>query len=162
MSALRSTRRLVGLSTRVVSASVNYIRGDCGKCLTRRADFADYCRFAKIASSSPGGDGSRIKTRPSKPHYANVAAEAPRTDSSAGLHRSEVLGDVQGRLSGGRCSTESIARRYSSLPDTGFRRRTRPQAESINTDLGRAVPVGLPDRGRRAPDTSRPTDPHVG
>jgi hypothetical protein len=26
-------RRLVGLSTRFISASVNYIRGKCGKCL---------------------------------------------------------------------------------------------------------------------------------
>jgi hypothetical protein len=33
MSALRSTRRLVGLSTRAVSASVNYIRRECGNCL---------------------------------------------------------------------------------------------------------------------------------
>ncbi len=31
-------------------------------------------------------------------------------------------------LSRGRCSTESIARGYSSLPDTGFRRRTRPRS----------------------------------
>ena len=35
MSALRSTRRLVGLSTRVVSASVHYIRSERGRCLTR-------------------------------------------------------------------------------------------------------------------------------
>ncbi len=119
-------------------------------------------RSATIASDSSGGDGKGIQTRSSKQHDANVAAEAPRTDSNVGLHRNEVLGDVQGRLSRGRCSTESIARGYSSLPNTGFGCRTRPQAESINTDLGRAVPVGLPDRGRRGPDKGRPPDPHVG
>jgi len=31
-------RRLVGLSTRIFSASVNYIRGGFGKCLTWRAN----------------------------------------------------------------------------------------------------------------------------
>jgi hypothetical protein len=33
MSAWRSMRRLVGVSTRIVSASVNYIRRERGKCL---------------------------------------------------------------------------------------------------------------------------------
>jgi len=112
----------------------------------------DSGRSATIASDYSGGDGKGIQTWSSKQHNANVAAEASRRDSNAGLHRSEVLGDVQGRLSRGRCSTESIARGYSSLPDTGFRRRTRPQAESIDTELGRAVPVGFPDLGRRGPN----------
>ena len=39
MSALRSTRRLVGLSTRVVSGSVHYMRKARGICLTRRLRF---------------------------------------------------------------------------------------------------------------------------
>jgi len=39
MSALRSTRRLVGLSTRIVSASVHYIRRERGRCLTRPLRF---------------------------------------------------------------------------------------------------------------------------
>src|ERR1035437_1595218 len=39
MSALRSMRRLVGFSTRIVPASVHYIRRERGRCLTRGRRF---------------------------------------------------------------------------------------------------------------------------
>jgi hypothetical protein len=53
MSALRSTRRLVGLSTRFVSASVNYIRRYFEECLTRASDFAEQLTNSENASRDP-------------------------------------------------------------------------------------------------------------
>ncbi len=50
MSAWRSMRRLVGLSTRFVSASVNYIRRNFEKCLTQASDFAEQLTNSENAS----------------------------------------------------------------------------------------------------------------
>jgi hypothetical protein len=48
--AWRSIRRLVGLSTQFVSASVNYIRRNFEKCLTQASDFGEPLTNSENAS----------------------------------------------------------------------------------------------------------------
>jgi hypothetical protein len=50
LSAWRSMRRLVGLSTRFVSASVNYIRRNFEKCRAQASDFAEQLTNSENAS----------------------------------------------------------------------------------------------------------------
>src|SRR5664279_2155046 len=64
MSALRSMRRLVGFSTRVVPASVHYIRRERGRCLTRGRRFR--AGVNKLGKTEPetGRRGAEVAWNP--------------------------------------------------------------------------------------------------
>ena len=78
MSALRSMRRLVGLSTRVVSASVHYIRRERGRCLTRVRRFrASVNQLGKTEPETQrrGAEGEWNRSRVGGPTVAGSNAE---------------------------------------------------------------------------------------
>src|ERR1035437_4747190 len=127
MSALRSMRRLVGVSTRIVPASVHYIRRERGRCLTRGRRFR--AGVNKLGKTEPetGRRGAEVAWNP-------VGLGGPTAAGSNGETNGDAKFFERLRRRAGRCR-QPTGTQISGGGRFGSSGRIRTYNPSVNSRI---------------------------